>query len=94
MVAAFGNKGLWAQPLLDQYVKQNKKTLISNGQLISVTQYMQWFNQLPSALRKEVINKWGSAPGKIMVSGSKIVIPGMMFGNLFNSTAKQRMGRC
>jgi cobaltochelatase CobN len=90
IVAAFGNKGIWAQPLLDQYVQANYQNLTSNGQLLDVSKYLQWFNQLPAAMQQNVTAQWGSAPGNIMVSGGKIVIPGMMFGNVFLTVQPSR----
>ena len=90
MVALFGNKGIWAQPLLDQYVQDNYQNLTSNGQLIDVSTYLQWFNQLPAAMQQNVTAQWGSAPGNIMVSRGKIVIPGMMFGNVLITVQPSR----
>lgn len=90
MVANFGNKGIWAQPLLDQYVQQNLGSLNNNEQLINVNQYMKWFNQLPAALQESVTEKWGSAPGNIMVSDGELVIPGLMFGNVFLTVQPSR----
>lgn len=90
MVANFGNKGIWAQPLLDQYVQQNQGSLNNNEQLIDVNQYMKWFSELPAALQESVTEKWGSAPGNIMVSGGELVIPGLMFGNVFLTVQPSR----
>ena len=34
-------------------------------------------------MQKEVIESWGEAPGKVMVAGERIVIPGLEMGNIF-----------
>jgi len=90
MVAEFGNKGSWAQPLLDQYVQNNLETLQINGQLVDAATYMEWFNQLPGTLQQQVISKWGPAIGDIMVSSGSIVIPGIMLGNVFITVQPSR----
>ena len=90
IVAAFANKGTWAQKLLDQYVAANHANLTANGQLVDVGTYLQWFSQLPAAMQQNVTAQWGLAPGNIMVSNGKIVIPGMMFGNVFLTVQPSR----
>ncbi|WP_287382415.1 cobaltochelatase subunit CobN [Methanobacterium sp.] len=89
-VAEFGNKGSWAQPLLDQYVQNNLEKLQINGQLVNATTYLAWFSQLPVALQQQVIEKWGDALGDIMVSSGSIVIPGIMLGNVFITVQPSR----
>ena len=89
-VAEFGNKGSWAQPLLDQYVQNNLESLQLNGQLVNATTYLAWFSQLPVALQQQVIEKWGDALGDIMVSSGSIVIPGIMLGNVFITVQPSR----
>ena len=78
-----GNVGTWAQPLLEKYVAENKATLEHNGQLITVSEYEKWFNQLPEQMQQEVREKWGNPPGEKMVYDGKIVIPGLRLGNVF-----------
>jgi cobaltochelatase CobN len=90
LVAEFANKGTWAQNLLNQYVKKNLATLKANKQLVDVTTYNKWFNQLPKALQEQVIKKWGSAVGDIMTYNGSLVIPGMMFGNVFITVQPSR----
>ncbi|MEN4007024.1 MAG: cobaltochelatase subunit CobN [Methanobacteriaceae archaeon] len=89
-VAEFGNRGRWAQPLLNQYVQNNLETLQINRQLVNASTYMKWFNQLPEALRQQVINRWGQAIGDIMTYNGSIVIPGMMFGNVLLTVQPSR----
>ena len=90
LVAEFGNKGSWAQPLLDQYVNKYRDKLQINGQLVDPSTYLSWFNQLPAVLQQQVIEKWGNALGDIMVSSGSIVIPGIMFGNVFITVQPSR----
>jgi len=90
LVAEFGNKGSWAQPLLEQYVQKNLEKLQINGQLVNATTYMAWFNQLPVVLQQQVIEKWGAALGDIMVSSGSIIIPGIMLGNVFITVQPSR----
>ena len=82
LVAEFGNKGSWAQPLLDQYVNKYREKLQINGQLVNPDTYHYWFNQLPATLQLQVIEKWGNPLGDIMVSSGSIVIPGIVLGNV------------
>lgn len=90
LVAEFGNKGSWAQPLLDQYIQKNLGYLQINGQLVNTTTYRSWFNQLPAAMQQQVIEKWGAAPGDIMVSSGSIVIPGIRLGQVFLTVQPSR----
>ncbi|OPX58527.1 MAG: cobaltochelatase subunit CobN [Methanobacterium sp. PtaB.Bin024] len=90
LVAEFGNKGSWAQNLLDQYVEENLETLQINGQLVDAETYMTWFNELPETLQQEVIAEWGSAIGDIMVYDGYLVIPGIMLGNVFITVQPSR----
>ncbi|ADL58499.1 cobaltochelatase subunit CobN [Methanothermobacter marburgensis] len=83
IVSEFGNKGTWAQPLLERYVSEHRAELQASGQLLDVQKYLEWFSKLPEKLRSEVISKWGTAPGNIMTVNGSIVIPGIMLGNIF-----------
>lgn len=61
--------------------------------LVSLEEYMEWFEELPEDLRKKVIEDWGHPKdvleGKVskelvgMVYDGKFVIPGLLFGNVF-----------
>ena len=70
------NVGSWAPGELEKLVEAGAIT-------VSLNDYMEWFNSLPENLQQEVIDQWGPAPGNIMVYGNKIVIPGIMLGNIF-----------
>jgi len=89
-IARFGNKGSWVQNLLNEYVQNNLKTLQINGQLVNASTYIQWFNQLPEALKEQVISEWGQPIGNIMNYNGSLVIPGMMFGNIFLTVQPSR----
>ncbi|HOI71760.1 MAG TPA: cobaltochelatase subunit CobN [Methanobacterium sp.] len=90
LVAEFGNKGSWAQNLLNQYVEKNMQSLQINKQLVNASTYSQWFNQLPDALKQQVISKWGQLVGDIMDYNGSLVIPGLMFGNVFLTVQPSR----
>lgn len=90
LVAAFGNKGTWAQGLLNDYVEENWEDLIKNQQFVNVTQYMKWFNELPEKLQNQLVDYWGEGIGNIMKYNGSIVIPGMMFGNVFLTVQPSR----
>jgi len=89
-VAEFGNKGSWAQNLLNQYVQNNQATLQINGQLVDTSTYSEWFHKLPEALQQQVITKWGHLTGDIMSYDEFLVIPGMMMGNIFITVQPSR----
>ena len=65
IVSEFGNKGTWAQPLLERYVSEHRRELEARGQLLDIQRYLEWFNALPEKLRSEVISRWGQ-PRKII----------------------------
>ena len=91
LIAAFGNKGSWAQGLLNTYVEGNYTSLVANNQLVNLTQYMEWFNELPQKLQDELVAQWGSGLGSVMVyNNSYIVIPGMVCGNVFITVQPSR----
>lgn len=45
--------------------------------------YQRWFNRLNSETQAQMEASWGPAPGKVMVSDGKLIIPGILNGNLF-----------
>ena len=47
-----------------------------------VEEYMEFFNTLKPELRRKMIETWGEPPGKSMVLDGKILITGVMFGNV------------
>lgn len=84
IIADFGNKGTWAQGLLNDYVKKNWKSLMANNQLISLDQYKSLVSDINADAMKQLIDYWGEGLGKIMVYDKKyLVIPGIQLGNVF-----------
>ena len=61
MVRQGRNVGSWAPGELDALVASGKTVLLPEST------YVSWFNELPEERRKEVIDVWGEAPGKLMV---------------------------
>ncbi|MEG3225037.1 MAG: hypothetical protein BME94_05820 [Methanobacteriales archaeon Met13] len=70
------NIGLWAPGELEKLVKNYPVILVP------LDDYMNWFNELNEAKKKEVIDMWGEPPGDIMVYEDKIVLPVIQFGNI------------
>lgn len=84
LIVEFGNKGTWAQGLLNQYVEKYYDSLINNNQLISLEEFYNLISDINPDLIKELVDYWGDGIGEIMVyNKSYIVIPGMQFGNVF-----------
>ena len=84
MIINFGNKGVWAQGLLNEYVEKNWDTLMQHNQLISLDEFYELTSDLNPELYKQLIDYWGDGLGNIMVyNNSYIVIPGIWFGNVF-----------
>ncbi len=42
-----------------------------------------WFGGLSDAMRRELENTWGGVPGEVMVKDGKMLIPGIVNGNIF-----------
>ncbi|WP_459201742.1 cobaltochelatase subunit CobN [Methanococcus sp. CF] len=70
------NVGGWAPGELEELVKNGAIT-------IPVSDYEEWFSELPEELQEAVIAEWGEVPGNVMVYNDSIVIPGEFFGNIF-----------
>jgi len=70
------NVGGWAPGELEELVKNGAIT-------IPVSDYEEWFSELPEKLQESVIEEWGEVPGDVMVYNDSIVIPGEFFGNIF-----------
>jgi cobaltochelatase CobN len=75
-LTAGNNVGSWAPGEL-------KKLVDAGAITIPLSDYQKWFATLPQDLQNEVIAKWGPTPGNVMVYDGKIVIPGIMLGNIF-----------
>lgn len=76
LITIGNNVGSWAPGEL-------KKVIDAGAITIPLNEYKKWFNTLPKELQQKVIKKWGPAPGNVMVYQGKIVIPGIMLGNIF-----------
>jgi cobaltochelatase CobN len=50
---------------------------------VPAEQYQSWFAELPSALRANMEQQWGEAPGKAYFHKGALCIPGAEFGNAF-----------
>jgi len=55
----------------------------SNAISIPLEEYIQYFNSLPSELKNAVVRVWDPPPGKINVVGDRIIVPGIVLGNIF-----------
>ncbi len=43
----------------------------------------KWFGAVSERMRKELADTWGKAPGELMVREGKLLIPGIINGNIF-----------
>lgn len=50
---------------------------------VSQEAYLEWYSELPQDVQQELEQQWGAAPGEIMVEDSKVLIPGIVLGNIF-----------
>ncbi|MBN1322955.1 MAG: cobaltochelatase subunit CobN [Methanotrichaceae archaeon] len=70
------NVGTWAPGELEKVVNSGNVTLVS------VDDYLFWYNTLPNSTRSDVEATWGKAPGDIMVYEGSFVIPTVQFGKV------------
>ena len=79
MLSQGNNVGTWAPGVLKKMVETGKVELIPEAT------YEGWFMELPSNRRQEVLERWGPAPGEIMVwenkTGKYLVIPKIDIGD-------------
>jgi cobaltochelatase CobN len=54
-----------------------------NSFKVSLTEYKEWFSELPEKCQKEMIESWGDPPGSLMADEEYLYIPGLQFGNIF-----------
>ncbi|MCL0065104.1 cobaltochelatase subunit CobN [Dehalococcoidia bacterium] len=50
---------------------------------VSHEQYTEWFQELPSEVQNKMIQAWGKPPGKLFNHKNKLLIPGLINGNIF-----------
>jgi len=55
----------------------------ANSLKIPLSQYEQWFSEIPSSCQKEITETWGDPPGSIMADEEYLYVPGLQFGNVF-----------
>lgn len=69
---------------LFNYTQADLQNLIQKGvPTITSEEYLQWYYKLPESLRRQVEATWGPPPGNIMVYGNKIILSGIILGNIF-----------
>ncbi|MFC1994545.1 magnesium chelatase subunit H [Chloroflexota bacterium] len=50
---------------------------------VDAKEYSGWSSELPQEVQQEIQQHWGLPPGEIMVEGNRILIPGIILGNIF-----------
>ncbi|MCL0070205.1 cobaltochelatase subunit CobN, partial [Dehalococcoidia bacterium] len=50
---------------------------------VSHEQYTEWFQELPSEVQNKMMRAWGKPPGKLFNHKNKLLIPGLINGNIF-----------
>lgn len=84
LIVEFGNKGTWAQGLLNEYVEKYWDELNKHNQLINLNEFYDLTSDVNLDLYLEMIDYWGDGLGKIMIyNNTYMVIPGLWFGNVF-----------
>lgn len=84
LIIEMGNKGTWAQGLLNQYVEKYWNQLMEHHQLITLDEFYNLTKDMNQTLYKQMVDRWGAGLGEIMVyNKTYIVIPGMWFGKVF-----------
>lgn len=58
--------------------------------LISKQEYMEWYSEVPEYIREKMKSKWGEPPGDVMVDRGKIIIPGVVNGNILITVQPMR----
>ncbi|WP_445474462.1 cobaltochelatase subunit CobN [Methanococcoides methylutens] len=84
------NIGYWAPGELEKMVENH------DVELLPMSVYEEWFNELPEKARQEVTDTWGPAPGIGMVyeneSGQYFVFPKISMGNVLLAPQPSRSG--
>jgi len=50
---------------------------------VPAEKYAKWIEKLPEKPLRRILEEWGPPPGKINVYGDSLLIPGLIFGNVF-----------
>ncbi len=79
-------EGKLHQLFLEQGIVNSGKWLpgeltVSSAVTLGKDVYDPWFRDLPH--RKEMLEEWGEPPGEVMTSKDDIILPGVVFGNVF-----------
>lgn len=53
-------------------------------------QYQEWYRSLPEKVRRQLQRDWGEAPGSVFRYGEDLLVPGVLFGNVFVSVQPPR----
>ncbi len=51
--------------------------------LVSLDQYRAWFAELPREIQEKMTGSWGEPPGELFSHEGRLVIPGIVNGNVF-----------
>ena len=61
--------------------------------MVSLLQYIDWFNELSERTKSRWIESWGHPPGELHTLDGKFLLPGIMNGNVFIGFQPDR-GKC
>ena len=51
--------------------------------VVEKADYLEWYGDYSEKVKSELYRDWGDIPGEVMTCGDKILIPGIINGNLF-----------
>ena len=74
MIARVTNDRRWSSP---------EKMAESAIDLVSTDQYRSWFEMLPETIQDKMVSQWGAPPGEIFAHKGRLIIPGIINGNVF-----------
>ncbi|BDC36556.1 MAG: magnesium chelatase subunit H [Candidatus Methanoliparum thermophilum] len=61
----------------------SKDVTAKNSILIENDDYLKWLESLPERAKEELLERWGNPPGDILTYEGRIIIPGIVLGNVF-----------
>lgn len=50
---------------------------------VSLERYQEWYSELPPEIQQELEQHWGPPPGEVMVEDGRLLVPGIIMGNIF-----------
>ncbi len=89
LLRALSDAGYRVEPLSRSELKKLflEKRLFNGGGCeirVSLSEYLEWYRELPECIRSSVERVWGPPPGSIMVDEEgNLCIPGVILGNVF-----------